>query len=49
MLTWKMALELIVGPTVAVARVARSYDKAGDVCTRNFLLIKGLWVRGGHP
>lgn len=49
MLAWKMALELIVGPTLAVARVARLDDKAGDVCTRNSLLIKGLWVRGEHP
>lgn len=49
MLTWKMALELTVGSTLAMARIARSDDKAGDVCTRNSLLIKGLWVCGEHP
>lgn len=39
MLTWKMVL----AKRNKMAGIGSSDDKAGNVYTRNFLLIKGLW------
>ena len=47
MLTWKMVLTLVAGPTLAVARIGRSPDKVGSVYTRNCLLIKELLAHKG--
>lgn len=46
MLTWVLAL--IAGQILAVAGVARSQDKAGNVYIRKYLLIKGRWARVVH-